>query len=75
MRRIVLAAILLAAGCQDLVGPGQRGPLPPGVVANPCLTIPEQERRGRALLALPEQSPDVAPPTFAEQPALRGDRR
>jgi hypothetical protein len=75
MRRIVPAAILLLAGCQDLVGPRQRGPLPPGAVANPCLTIPEQQRRGRSLLALPEASPVVAPPTFAEQPALRGDRR
>jgi hypothetical protein len=72
MRRIVLlAALLLLIGCQGVVGPRQRF-CEPKVIDNPCLSIEEQKARGREYLALPEQSWDVAPRTFAEQPGYHG---
>ena len=74
MRRIVLAGLLLLAGC-CYVGPRERGPLPPRVVDDPRLSIPEQQRRGRNLLALPEPSPNVGPRTYMEPPDIRGGRQ
>jgi hypothetical protein len=70
MSRILLALCLLGAGCQGVVGPVQRlcDPRRPD---NPCLPIPEQEERGRELLALPQKRPEVAPRTYAEEPAYR----
>jgi hypothetical protein len=62
MRRLFLTCVLVAAGCQNVVGPFQHRD--PQRVDDPLLTIGEQERRGRDRLALPEQSPAVAPPTY-----------
>jgi hypothetical protein len=61
MRRILLTGLLLLAGCQNVLGPF--APRKPERVDDPLLTIPEQERRGRDRLALPDDSPTVAPPT------------
>jgi len=73
MHRIALAGLLLLAGCcQPPVGPRERGPLPPGVADDPRLPIGEQERRGRSLLALPDQSPSAGPRTYFEQPGYYG---
>jgi hypothetical protein len=60
MYRLLLASLLFLAGCQNLVGPRERrdNPQRPD---DPRLTIPEQERKGRDQLALPEWSPKVAP--------------
>jgi len=60
MRRLFLPAMLLLAGCSTFVGPfGRRQP---ERVDDPRLTISEQERRGRDRLALPQESPTIAPP-------------
>jgi hypothetical protein len=60
MRSILVVGILLAlAGCQNFVGPLQ--PRSPTRVDDPRYSIAEQERRGRAGLALPQPSPKVAP--------------
>jgi hypothetical protein len=71
MRRILLLALIGIAGCPGIEGPRVHL-CNPEVVANPCITVPEQEQRGRDRLALPEPSNDVAPRTYAEFPAYRG---
>jgi hypothetical protein len=60
MHRFLPLGILLLAGCQNLVGPLQCRT--PKRVDDPCLSTYEQERRGRDRLALPVNSPIVAPP-------------
>jgi hypothetical protein len=61
MRRIGwIGVVLLLSGCQSVVGPRQRQTIP-GVVDDPRLSIREQERKGRDRLALPDESPAVAP--------------
>lgn len=63
MKRIVLAALLLLAGCQNVVGPFRsRGP---ERVDDPLYTIAEQQRRGRAQLAVPDDQTTMAPKTYA----------
>jgi hypothetical protein len=60
MRNILVVGILFfGAGCQNVVGPF-RGDATRA--DDPCYTIAEQQRRARATLALPEQSPWVVPP-------------
>lgn len=71
MRRLVLVGLVLLAGCQGLVGPRQRRGSTE-IVDDPRLPIREQEMRGREFLALPEPSNDVAPRTYAENPAYKG---
>ena len=63
MKRIVLAALVLVAGCQNLVGPFRSRP--PERVDDPLYTIAEQQRRGRARLALPDDQTTLAPKTYA----------
>ena len=59
MRRIALLGLVLLAGCQNIVGPLQsRSPMR---VDDPRLPTFEQERRERDRLALPDNSPLVAP--------------
>ena len=70
MRQILLAALVCGAGCRGVDGPVQRL-CRPARIDDPCLSIPEQEERGRERLALPEKS-DVAPRTYGEEPAYRG---
>jgi len=71
MHRILLVGLflLMACGCQNVVGPMQRRCLPDRI-DDPRLTIDEQERKGRERLALPETN--VAPPTGFEPPSYRG---
>lgn len=59
MRRMILVAALVLPGCQGVVGPFQHRT--PERVDDPILPIPEQERRGRDRLPLPEQSPLIGP--------------
>jgi hypothetical protein len=71
MRRIVLGGALLLAGCQSVVGPRERycRGVPP--LDDPRLTIPEQERRARANLALPASNWAAGPQTYNEVPSRR----
>ena len=66
MRRVILLAVLLGAGCQNTVGPF--APRQPQRVDDPLLSITEQQQRGRDRLALPEDERTVAPPTFMSRP-------
>jgi hypothetical protein len=62
MRRLIpIVLVVLAGCCQSFVGPLQRAgrPLPPP--DDPRLNVAEQEKRGRAQLAYPEESPLVTP--------------
>lgn len=56
---LVVGTLLLCAGCVNVVGPFQGETRR---VDDPCYTIGEQQRWGRALLALPETSSWVGPP-------------
>jgi hypothetical protein len=60
----LLGALLLLVGCQSVVGPFEHRK--PERVDDPLLSIPEQERRGRDRLALPEQSKNVLPRTYSD---------
>jgi hypothetical protein len=64
--RLVLLGVLLAAGCQNLVGPFQRRT--PERVDDPLLPIAVQERRGRARLALWDDLTDPLPKTYSDRP-------
>src|SRR6516164_6117970 len=67
MRRLFLVvSMVLLSGCHNVSGPLQ--PKPPERVDDPLLTIGEQERKGRANLPLPIESPRVAPPSAAAIP-------
>lgn len=59
MRRILLAGILLLAGCQSIRGPfALRSP---ERVDDPYLSIDEQQRNGRERLALPDETQFAGP--------------
>src|SRR5262245_55261396 len=66
MRRLAVLAILVLTGCQNVVGPLQ--PRRPMRVDDPLVSVPEQERRARDRLALPDESPGVAPLSPAVPP-------
>jgi len=71
MRRLFLIGILFVlSGCRNIVGPLQ--PQQPQRVDDPLYTIGEQERRGRASLALPDESSKVAPHSGAALPGTFG---
>lgn len=70
MRRVFLLGTLLLAGCQNVIGPFQYRK--PERVDDPVYSIPEQKRRGRDRLALPDDSVYVAPPTKVESPGVFG---
>lgn len=64
MKRIViLAAVLLVTGCHNVVGPFQRRSSER--VDDPLYTIAEQQRRGRAGSAAPDDQTTLAPKTYA----------
>jgi hypothetical protein len=65
MRRTLYFAVVLLVGCQGVVGPRDRlrDPVPVDV---PCLPMDEQQKRIRALLALPDQSPTIAPKAYPD---------
>jgi hypothetical protein len=69
MHRLLLVSVLLLAGCQNYAGPFASRK--PERVDDPLLTIPEQQRRGRAGLALPDDSAAVAPRTPVTSPGTR----
>lgn len=67
MRRFFVIGLLLLAGCKgNLVGPLDHRNTER--VDDPKLTIPEQQRRGRDRLALPDDSPTTGPPSGVERP-------
>ena len=68
--RWILLLVLGLAGCQGMWPWEQR--CSPVFVDDPRISIAEQEKRGRARLALPDPSMDVGPRTFAEYPEYRG---
>ena len=70
-RYLVLGLLLLLAGCKGVDGPAAHKQNPVRV-DDPRLTIPEQERVVRDRLAIPEMSPKVAPPTYADPPGPYG---
>ncbi len=60
MRRILLlGALIVMTGCQNVVGPFR--PKSPLRVDDPSIPISEQQSRGRARYALPDESPSVGP--------------
>lgn len=60
MRHLLVVGVLLGLiGCQNYVLPFQ--PRSPRRVDDPSLDVREQEKRGRAELAMPQPSPKVAP--------------
>ncbi len=65
VNRTLYLVVLLLVGCQGTVGPRERrgDPTPVDV---PTLPIDEQKRRGRDRLALPEQSPTIAPRAYSD---------
>jgi hypothetical protein len=64
MKRYALfCSLLLLAGCQNTIGPF--GPRPLVRPDDPSLPIPEQQRRGRSMLSLPEDSYLSGPRTNA----------
>jgi hypothetical protein len=64
MRRILLPVIALI-GTTLLAGCKVSGPLEhnrnPQRVDDPCISIPEQQTRGRDRMSLPDTSPNIAP--------------
>jgi hypothetical protein len=66
MRRFVLLAALLTTGCATMVTPFEHRR--PERVDDPRLSIGEQEREGRARLALPQESRAVGPNSGVEIP-------
>lgn len=70
MYRLLLAGTVLLTGCQNVIGPFQSRK--PERVDDPLLSIPEQQRRGRDRLALPEASANYAPPTRVDVPGVHG---
>jgi hypothetical protein len=61
MRNILVVGILLltVAGCENTIGPFR--PRSAARVDDPNVSISEQQRRGRARLPLPDESPEVGP--------------
>jgi hypothetical protein len=70
MYRLMLAGLLLVAGCQNILGPFQ--PRDPKRVDNPNLSISEQESLGRNRYAFPQSSPNIAPPMLIDRPDPQG---
>lgn len=59
--RLVVMLLILAAGCQNVVGPF--APRTPMRVDDPRYPIGEQESKGRDRWAIPDTSTKVLPPT------------
>jgi hypothetical protein len=64
MRRLMVVALVVLAGCRSVTGPFQQRK--PERVDDPSLPIAEQERRGRDRLALPNTSPTMLPRLYGE---------
>jgi hypothetical protein len=59
MRGLLMLCLLCAAGCQNITGPFM--PREPIRVDDPCLSIQEQESRGRDRWAIPDDTSRMAP--------------
>ncbi len=59
MRRLFILGLLLLTGCESIRGP--LAPRAPQRVDDPRYSIPEQERRGRDRLAVPDESKGIGP--------------
>jgi hypothetical protein len=70
MRWTLGLGLILWVGCQNVVGPFDARQ--PQRVDDPLLPIPEQQKRGRDRLALPEDNPASAPRTFTDRPGPHG---
>jgi hypothetical protein len=76
MRRLIVLLALPLLGCSgNLVGPFENRR--PQRVDDPCVSIPEQEIRGRDRLAIPVEWPDgdrmnLAPQTYIDRPSPSG---
>jgi hypothetical protein len=70
MRRTVILVAILLAGCNNVSGPA--APRGPQRVDDPLLSTREQQKVGRARLALPDESPTVAPPAGVYLPGPHG---
>ena len=70
MRRLLFLGTMLLAGCK-IAGPFEHNRNAQRV-DDPRLSIPEQEVRGRDRRALPEFSPNIAPPTGTDFPGPHG---
>jgi hypothetical protein len=66
MRRLFLLVALVAAGCHNVTGPFEHRR--PERVDDPLLSTREQQRAGRARLALPDASPDAGPASGVSLP-------
>ena len=71
MRRLLPVGMLFLMGCANTIGPVEHF-RDHTRVDDPLLTIPEQQRRGRDQLAMPDPSANVAPRTYAEFPSPTG---
>ncbi len=69
MQRMMFVGVLLLVGCQDVVGPFEHRKAQR--VDDPMLTIPEQERRARDRLPLPDDSITL-PPSGVPLPGPHG---
>jgi len=69
---VVLLAATLLPGCQTVVGPFERARTPSRPVDDLCLSIDEQQARGRARLGYPDQTLQPGPRTYAEIPNATG---
>jgi hypothetical protein len=76
MRRLFLLAVVCLTGCGgNVVGPLQHRK--PERVDDPCLTVPEQEARGRDRLAIPSDYPAgdpayLTPNLYIDRPGPTG---
>jgi hypothetical protein len=75
MRRLLmfvalLPALLIVGGCK-ISGPLEHNRNPQRV-DDPLLSIPEQEKRGRDRMSLPEFEKSIAPPTGTDFPGPHG---
>jgi hypothetical protein len=59
MRRLLFLGVFALTGCCSVVGPFERRK--PEKVDDPCVSISEQEKRGRDRLAYPISDTRVAP--------------
>lgn len=65
MRHLLLLGLIVAIGCQGVVGPGRRT-LMNDRIDDPCLSIDEQKVRARERIGLPDGAKAVGPTTDAD---------
>jgi hypothetical protein len=68
----MLLTAALTAGCQNLTGPFRRDRNER--IDDPYYTIGEQERRGRASIALPDETGLSGPPSGLARPMFESGR-